>query len=86
MIKIKEETKAAQKKRTAAPLPKADSSGGKEPPVPPITVAASPGGRKTFLVTIPDLLDRRLERTRAARGLRSRNEVVVALLDEGAEK
>lgn len=41
---------------------------------------------KTFLITIPTAVDARLERTRIKRGYRSRAQVVVALLDEGAEK
>jgi hypothetical protein len=80
---------AVQKKtRTAAPSLKADVSAGGPPEKPPGVKASvgAPGGRKTFLVTIPILLDKRLEATRAKRGLRSRNEIIVALLDEGAAK
>lgn len=45
-----------------------------------------PGVSTTFLVTAPRVLMERLERTRAKLGLRSRNETVVRLLEEGAEK
>jgi len=40
----------------------------------------------TFLVKAPMALVERLEKARAARGLRSRNDAVVAILDEGAPK
>lgn len=44
------------------------------------------GSEVTFLVKAPKALLVRLELTRAKLGLRSRNEAVVRLLEEGAEK
>lgn len=51
-------------------------------PAPPVTE----GSEVTFLVKAPKALLVRLELTRAKLGLRSRNEAVVRLLEEGAEK
>ena len=64
----------AQKKPTAVPLVK------KGPGRP-----AGPE-RAALLVRVPPELIGRLERTRAKRNLATRNEAIVALLDEGAEK
>lgn len=61
--------------------------GGRGPPrAPPAAVAPKGGGEFTFLVSAPVGLRDRLERTRRRRGDRSRNETVVALLDDGADK
>ena len=95
MIRIKEEKAtrkgpAVQKRRTASPS--LEVRGEVAVPAGRVTAAtkrARAGAdalTKTFLVTIPNAIDARLERTRVARGYRSRAQVVVALLDEGAEK
>ena len=55
---------------------------------PPKKGPGRPAGpaRVAILVKVPPLLVGRLERTRAKRKLPTRNEAIVALLDEGAEK
>lgn len=82
MIKVAPE-RVVRKKRTAS----AKGSGPVEKP--PLSAAAASGpsgGEATFLVKCPRALLARLERARVARGARSRNEAVVAILDEGAPK
>lgn len=68
--------------------PKASVSGGHEPPPKPPIVAASPdrGNGSMVIRGISDALLNRLERARAQRGLRSRNDVVLAILNEGTPK
>lgn len=70
--------------------PRAHVGGDRKPPKTPISAAAArrePGDVMSFLVTsAPKSLVARLERARSDRRLRSRNEAVLAILDEGAPK
>lgn len=77
-----------RKKRTAAPSAKSSAAGGGVPPKPPAEVASSPapGGGSLLIRGVSDDLLRRLEVARAERGLRSRNDAVLAILSEGAPK
>ena len=91
MIKAAEKPKrvVVQQQRTAAPSTKAQVGGKGPPEKPPLSAASasgSSGGETTFLVKAPRALLARLEKARVARGARSRNEAVVAILDEGAPK
>lgn len=89
-ITTKERPKApVQKTRTAPPSPKAEASGSGPPEKPPLSAAAagrSPGPISTWLVKGPTSLLARAERERAKRGLRSRNDAIVAVLEEGLVK
>ncbi|MEI7652570.1 MAG: hypothetical protein WCJ96_11250 [Verrucomicrobiota bacterium] len=92
MIKTKEDVvlrdrpkRVAQKTRTASPSPKSGASGGKGPPV-AVASSAGPGGGSLLIRGVSDGLLKRLELARAKQGLRSRNDAVLAILDEGAPK
>ncbi len=82
------ERAAVQKTRTASPSAKAAPGGPRVPPKPPVVVAASPapGGGSLLVRGVSDGLLARLEVARSKRGLRSRNDAVLAILDEGAPK
>mgnify|MGYP001599209897 CR=1 FL=1 len=75
----------AERKKKAAAQPAPSGDKGKLPPKSPLSVAAAarePGGDMTFLVKAPKTLVAKLEVERARRGLRSRNDAVVAVLAE----
>lgn len=80
----------AEKRRTAPPLPKAAAGGSGPPKRPPAEVAAAePEKSKGFALIVRGLsadIGERLERERARRGLRSRNDVAVDVLEKGVPK
>lgn len=84
-VATKERPKVARKTRTATP-----SAKGSGPPMkPPVEVAGSaPKGEGSVLLVrgLPDDMKKRLEAERARRGLRSMNDVAVAVLDKGVPK
>lgn len=80
---------ALRKKRTAPPSTKVAAGGSGPPEKPPLSAAAagrSPGPVSTWLVKGPTSLLGRAERERVKRGLRSRNDAIVAVLEEGLAK
>ena len=87
---------AAAKRREAAPVavqkkPKArltEKDVVEIKDAPPKKGPGRPAGpeRVAILIKVPPLMIGRLERTQAKRKLPTRNEAIVALLDEGAEK
>lgn len=74
-----------QKTRTPPASPKA-ASGGSGPPLSAAAAGRQPGPVSTWLVKGPTSLLARAERERAKRGLRSRNDAIVAVLEEGLVK
>lgn len=74
--------KRAVKKRAAL----TEAGGSKGPPRAPVEVGAAPSGPRrvmSILVTgVPVEVATGLDRVRASRGLRSRNELIVSLLAE----
>lgn len=88
-IAVKERPAVVQKTRTPSASPKAASGGSGPPEKPALSAAAAgrqPGPVSTWLVKGPTSLLARAERERAKRGLRSRNEAIVAVLEEGLVK
>lgn len=85
MIKTKPDTVVKERPRAAV---KAGASGGREPPVPPGAVLVGDGGGGVTLLVrgLPSDIGKRLDAERARRGMRSRNDVAVAVLDKGVPK
>ena len=83
-VKERPKKAAVQKKRTATPSPQ----GSGPPAKPPAQVAAvgEPGGMDIIVRGLPADMGKRLEAERARRGLRSRNDVAVAVLNKGVPK
>lgn len=90
VVAVKDEpSKVAQKPRTPPASPKAEVAGADAPEKPPLSAAAAgrqPGPVSTWLVKGSTSLLDRAERERAKRGLRSRNDAIVAVLNEGLVK